>query len=407
MAQQVEEISTERPPVSKPSGSGGALRGLLALVVVGALGVAGYYYWTFRSTFETTDDAQVDGNIYPVSARVGGRVTSVEVDNNQLTSAGQTLVRLDPTDYQVALQRAQADVQQAQADALAAQSQVPIITNNTSSQISTAGASVEEATVAISVAEQQHTAALARVREAEANAVKAQKDVERYRPLAEKQEISQQQFDQAVANAGALAASVDTARANADAALRQVAQARARLSQAQAQQSATKSSPQQIAAEQARAASMRAAIGVQQATLEQARLNIQYTVITSPVAGVVGQKAVQVGQQIQAGQQLMSVIPLDDLWVSANFKETQLRTMRVGQKATVHVDLTGRDYRGHVDSFPGATGSRYSLLPPENATGNYVKVVQRLPVKIVLEKGEDSDHLLRPGMSCEPKVYLK
>ena len=380
---------------------------LIGLVALALLVAGGLYWWSYRGSFENTDDAEIDGHIYPVSPRVGGRVTDVRADNNQQVTAGQILVQMDPTDYQVTLQRAQADVAQAEADARAAQSQVPIITSNTSSQTSTAGASVQEAAAGISVAQQQFEAAQARIREAEANAIKAQKDVERYRPLAEKQEISQQQFDQAQANARALAATVDTAKANAEAASRQIGQARARLSEAQAQQSATRSSPQQIAAERARAAAMQAAVGVQKASLEQARLNITYTSILAPVSGVVGQRNVQVGQQVQPGQALMSIIPMIDLWVTANFKETQLQKMRPGQRVTIKVDAAGREFRGHVDSFPGATGSKYSLLPPENATGNYVKVVQRLPVKIVFEPGEDSQHILRPGMSCEPKVEIK
>ncbi len=407
-AEQDDDHGHEKPVEPKRSFlAGHPFRILVALVVVAAIVIGGFFYWSYRSTFETTDDAEIDSHVYAVSSRIAGRVTDVKIDNNQPVAQGQVLVQLDPTDYQVGVQRAQADVAQAEADARAAQSQVPIMSNTTSSQISTAGASVEEASAGISVAQQQYEAALARVREAEANAVRAQKDVERYRPLAQKQEISQQQFDQAVANAQALSATVDTAKASADASQRQIGQAKARLSQAQAQQASTRSSPQQVAAERAKAASMAAAVGVQKALLEQAGLNVRYTTVTAPVAGVVGQRNVQAGQQVQAGQELMSIIPSNDLWITANFKETQLKKMRVGQKVNIHVDSTGRDYRGHVDSFPAATGSRYSLLPPENATGNYVKVVQRLPVKIVLEQGEDPEHLLRPGMSVEPKVQVK
>jgi membrane fusion protein (multidrug efflux system) len=210
-----------------------------------------------------------------------------------------------------------------------------------------------------------------------------------------------------VANARALSATVDTARASADAAKRQVAQAEARLAQAQAQAAATRSTPQQIAAQRARAQSTLAAVGAKQAAAQQAQLNLQYTTVTAPVSGVVGQRAVQVGQQIQPGQELMSVIPLNDLWVTADFKETQLQNMKVGQPVTIHVDATGQDFKGHVDSFPGATGAKYSLLPPENATGNFVKVVQRLPVRIFFEQGEDPQHRLRPGMSVEAKVRVK
>ena len=342
-----------------------------------------------------------------MNARISGRIVDVKVDNNNQVTQGQVLVQLDPTDYQVAMHKAQADLGQSEADAVAAEKEVPVTRTSTASQITNAGASVEEANAGVLVAQQQYEAAQARIREAEANAAKAQSDVERYRPLAQKQEISQQQFEQAQATAKALNAMVDTAKSSADAAARQVAQAKARVSMAQAQEAGTRSSREQVAAQRAKAQSSQAAVGVQRADLEMAKLNIAYTTIVAPVAGVIGQRAAQVGQQIQPGQELMSVIPVTDLWITANFKETQLQNMRVGQKATIHVDATGKDYRGHIDSFPGATGAKYSLLPPENATGNYVKVVQRLPVKIVLEQGEDPDHQLRPGMSAVPKVYVK
>lgn len=383
------------------------IRIVIGVVVLAALIVGGIMWWQYASTYESTDDAQVDAHIYPVSPRVGGKVLAVKVDNNQQVQQGQVLVQLDPTDYDVALQRAQADVAQAEANTRAALTQVPITSTATTSQVSSAGAGVEEATVGISVAQQQSEAAQARVREAEANYTRAQKDVERYRPLAEKQEISRQQFDQAVAVADALKATVETAKANADAAARQVAQATARLSEARAQQASTASGPQLVAAQRARAASSQAAAAMSRATVEQARLNLNYTTIVAPVAGVVGKRSVEAGQQVQPGQELMSIVPLNEIWVTANFKETQLKNMHPGQPVTIHADATGRDYKGHVDSFPAATGARYSLLPPENATGNYVKVVQRLPVKILLEPGEDNDHLLRPGMSVEPKVRVK
>ncbi len=383
------------------------VRVVIGVLVFIALIAGGIIWWQYASTYETTDDAQVDGHIYPVSSRVAGKVIAVKVDNNQQVQQGQVLVQLDPTDYQVAVQRAQADLSQAEANTLAALTQVPITSTATSSQVSSAGAGVEEAAAGISVAQQQYQAALARVREAEANYIKAQKDVERYRPLAEKQEISRQQFDQAVATADALKATVETARANADAASRQVTQARARLSEARAQQASTASGPQLIAAQRARAASSQAAAAMSKATLDQTRLNLNYTTILAPVAGVVGKRSVEAGQQVQMGQELLSIVPLNEVWVTANFKETQLKNMRPGQPVTIHADATGRDYKGHVDSFPAATGARYSLLPPENATGNFVKVVQRLPVKIMLEQDEDREHLLRPGMSVEPKVRVK
>ena len=423
MAQQVEtepRREERRPEIREQSERGAAeapprrsffrrhrvalIAGAIMLVILVA---GGLWLWAYLSSYESTDDAQIDGHIYPISARIGGRVTAVNADINQNVTAGQVLVQLDPKDYQVSLDRARANLAQAQADARAAQTEVPVTRTATTSQVSGATAGVQQAQAAIATAEQQHAAAQARIREAEANYVKAQKDVDRFRPLVEKQEISQQQYDQAVAAAAAMAAAVDTARANADAASRQVAEARARLVQAQAQEAATRSAPQQIAGTQARAASEQASAQASAAAVEQAALNLEYTRIVSPVSGVVGRRSAEVGQQVQPGQELMAVVPLDNLWVTANFKETQLKSMRVGQRATIHVDALGQDFKAHVDSFPGATGARFSMLPPENATGNFVKVVQRLPVKIVFEPGQDTGQRLRPGMSVEAKVWVE
>lgn len=381
-----------------------ALVGGAILVMVLAIG--GVRLWSYLSSFESTDDAQIDGHIYPISPRVSGRVIAVNAEANQAVKAGQVLIQLDPTDYKVALEKAKADLAQAQADARAASTQVPITTTTTSSQTATAGASVVEAQAGVATAERQYEAAQARIREAEANYDKAQKDVERFRPLVAKEEISRQQFDQAIASAAAMGAMVDTARANADAAQRQVAQARARVSVAEAQQAATRSAPQEIANQRARASSSQANAQSELTNVQQAELNQQYTIIAAPVDGIVGRRSVEVGQQVQAGQDLMSVVPLNDLWVTANYKETQLKLMRVGQPVTVHVDSLDRDYKAHVESFPGATGARFSLLPPENATGNYVKVVQRLPVRIFFDSGQDTERMLRPGMSVETKVWI-
>ena len=380
---------------------------IVGIIVLIILIVGGLWLWRYLSSYESTDDAEIDGHIYPISARVSGRVIAVNVDANQPVKAGQVLVQLDPTDYGVALERAKADLAQAQADARADQTQVPITTTTTSSQTANAGAGVTQARAAVAAAEGQYAAAQARIREAQANYEKAQKDVERFRPLVAKQEISQQQFDQAVAAAAAMAATVDTARASADAAARQVAEARARVSQAEAQQEATRTGPQEIASQRARAGSSLAKAQSELANVQQAELNKKYTTVVAPVDGVVGRRSVEVGQQVQAGQDLMSVVPLNDLWVTANYKETQLRQMHIGQHVTVHVDAVDRDYSAYVESFPGATGARFSVLPPENATGNYVKVVQRLPVRIFFEKGQDTEHKLRPGMSVESKVWIK
>jgi membrane fusion protein, multidrug efflux system len=261
----------------------------------------------------------------------------------------------------------------------------------------------------IKAARQQLEAAKANLQQADANNVKAQNDLGRYKQLVEKQEISQQQYDQAVAAAKAGEATVEAARANADAARSQVTQAEGKLAQAQANQRSAGTGPNQISIMRSRAQSALAAAARKKADLDQAQLNLSYTKIVAPVAGIVSNRTVEIGQNVQAGQTLLNLIPLEgnDIWVTANFKETQLREMKAGQKATISVDATGKKYIGHVDSIAGASGARFSLLPPENATGNYVKVVQRIPVKIVFEPGETKGHELRPGMSVEPKVWIR
>ncbi|MGH9707829.1 MAG: HlyD family secretion protein, partial [Candidatus Acidiferrales bacterium] len=265
---------------------------------------------------------------------------------------------------------------------------------------------VENTRAGIATAQQQFDAAKAQLASAEANDAKAQSDLIRYKQLVDKQEISQQMYDQAVAAAKANSAAVAAARASASAAEHQVTSARAKLLQSEAALRASQTGPQQVASSRARAESAEAAVKLKEASLEQAELNLQYTKIVAPVDGVVT-KSVEVGMNVQPGQQLLSIVPLNDVWVTANFKETQLKYMRPGQSVDIKVDANGRTYHGHVDSIAGSSGARLSLLPPENATGNYVKVVQRVPVKIVLDRGEDSDHYLRLGMSVEPKVYLK
>jgi membrane fusion protein (multidrug efflux system) len=377
---------------------------LLAAIVLVVAGVLLFRYFT---SYESTDDAQVDGHINSISARVSGHVIKLNVEDNQYVEAGTVLVEIDPTDYQVAVERAQADYNDARAAADAAEVNVPITSVSTSSQLSAADADVLNAQAGINAANQQNEAAKANLEQAEANNVKAQNDLQRYRQLVEKQEISQQQYDQALALAKASAASVEAAKANADAATAQVAQAKSRLAQAQANQRAAATAPKQVAATRDRAVSALAAAQRKQADLNEARLNLQYTKIIAPVAGEVSGRTVEVGQNVQTGQELMKLIPLEDIWVTANFKETQLRDMRPEQKATIYVDATGKKYKGHVDSIAGASGARFSLLPPENATGNYVKVVQRIPVKIVFEPGETREHRLRPGMSVEPKVWIR
>jgi membrane fusion protein, multidrug efflux system len=382
------------------------LRVFLILGIVVLL-VVGFFLWRYFGSYEDTDDAQIDGHLNSISARVSGHVLKLLVEDNQYVPKGTPLIEIDPKDYQVAVDRAKADYADAVALAEAARVSVPITSVNTTSQTSSAQADVENANAGIAAARQQFSATKAQLAEAEANNVKAQKDLVRYKQLVDKQEISQQQYDQAVAAANAGTAAVDAARASASAAEHQVRQAQSRLVQAQANVRAAATGPQQIATIQSRAQSALAQADLKKAALEQAELNLQYTVIAAPVNGVVTNRTVEVGQNVSIGQELMKVINLDDIWVTANFKETQLKRMQVGQKATIHVDTNGKDYKGHVQSVAGASGAITSLLPPENATGNYVKVVQRIPVKITFDPGETKEHVLRPGMSVEPKVWVK
>jgi len=283
---------------------------------------------------------------------------------------------------------------------------VPITDVNTTSQVAVSQADVNSARAAIQAAQQQFEAAKAQMEEAQANDVKVQHDLLRYKQLVDKQEISQQQYDQAVAAAKASAASVVAAHAMADAAQSQVTQAQGKLVQAEANFRYAQTAPRQMQISRSRAESAEAQVLQKKAALDQAQLNLQYTRIIAPVTGVVSDRTVEVGQNVAPGQELMKVIPLSDIWITANFKETQLRYMKVGQPVTIEVDANGRKYNGKVNSIAGASGARFSLLPPENATGNYVKVVQRIPVKIVLDPGENKDQSLRPGMSVEPKVWI-
>lgn len=378
----------------------------LIVIAFLVLVVGGIFLWRYLGSYESTDDAQVDVHLSPVSARISGYVIKVNVNDNQYVQKGDVLVEIDPKDYEVAVAQAQAALASAEATAESLNITVPITSVSTSSQLRFTTSDVENANAGIIAAEAQLIAAHAQLQQAEANDVKAQNDLVRYKALVDKREVADQIYDQALAAAKASTASVAAARANEAAAQQSVKQARSRLAQSEANQRSAETGPQQVSSSQARA---RAAIGDMQqkkAELEQAQLNLAYTKIVAPVSGEVS-KTVVVGLNVQAGQQLLTVVPLDEVWITANFKETQLKHMRVGQKAEIDVDSSGRTFKGHVDSIAGATGPLFSLLPPENATGNYVKIVQRIPVKIVLEPGENRDHQLRPGMNVVPDVYVR
>lgn len=399
--------ATERDYHTRPSrtqSSGFRIAIVIAIIVLLVIGFFAYRYFT---SYESTDDAQVDGHINSVSARISGHVIKLNVQDNQYVSAGTVLVEIDPADYQLAYERAKADYADAQASALAAGVNVPITSVSTSSQVSATEADVNSARAGIEVALHQYQAAKAQLQQAEANDVKAQNDLGRYKQLVAKQEISHQQFDQAVASALASAAGVEAARATVDAAQQQVTQAQGKLVQAQANWANARTAPRQMQITRAKAASAQAEVQRMKANLDQAQLNLQYTKIMAPVNGIVSDRTVEIGQNVAPGQELMKVINLEDIWITANFKETQLRDMRVGQLVTLEVDANGRKYNGKVESIAGASGARFSLLPPENATGNYVKVVQRIPVKILLDPESNKDHQLRPGMSVTPKVQIR
>lgn len=377
---------------------------LLGSVVV--LGVAGAFLWHYLSGFESTDDAQVDVHLYPVSARISGYVQAVNVSDNQWVNQGATLVEIDPKDYEVALARAQATLDASEATSKSLNIDVPITSVDSSSELKYTSSDIKNAEAAIQAAEKEASAAHARVLEATAENVKAQDDVTRYHLLLAKEEVPKQVYDHAYAAAATDSAAIAAAEADEAAAQQAVQEARSRLAEAQARYDSAEAGPQRVASTQAKALSAVADVRQRQAALDQAELNLGYCKIFAPVTGEVTKKVV-VGLNVEPGEQLLTVVPLDQVWITANFKETQLKHMRVGQKASIELDSNGRTYNGHVDSIAGATGPIFSLLPPENATGNYVKIVQRIPVKIVLEPGENRDHQLRPGMNVEAKVYLR
>jgi len=377
---------------------------LLGSIVV--LGAASVLLWHYLSGFESTDDAQVDVHLYPVSARISGYIQAVNVDDNQWVNQGSTLVEIDPTDYEVALARAQASLDGSEATSKSLNIDVPITSVDTSSELKYTSSAIKNAEAAIQAAEKEASAAHARVEEATAENVKAQDDVTRYHLLLAKEEVPKQVYDHAYAAAATDIAAIAAAEADEAAAQQAIQEARSRLVEAQARHDNAEAGPERVASTRAKALSAVADVRQRQAAVDQARLNLGYCRILAPVTGEVTKKVV-VGLNVEPGEQLLTVVPLDQVWITANFKETQLKHMRVGQKASIELDSNGRTYNGHVDSIAGATGPIFSLLPPENATGNYVKIVQRVPVKIVLEPGENRDHQLRPGMNVEAKVYLR
>lgn len=400
-----DQQDLERPEVGpKKSGRRGfIIIGAVAVLIVGAL-----LFWWHSTYYEDTDDAQVDGHLVQISARVAGQVIRVNVELNQYVQAGTLLAEVDPRDFEVAEQQAEANLASAVASYEAANVNVPVIGINASSNLSTAASQLQTSGATVQQAMRQLEAAQAAVVQAEANSTKAQADLKRYTPLVEQDVISKQQYDAAIAAADAGKASVLEAKANEIASEDAVRIARDRVTQSQAALKYAQTAPDQVKIQKARADEAAGAVEQARAQLAQARLNLGYTKIIAPVSGIITRKSLEISHNVSVGQNLMTLVSLDDIWITANFKETQLRLMRPGQRVKIHVDAYGRDYDGKVTQIGGATGSVLSLFPPENATGNYVKVVQRVPVRIDLtDPKQDSDHLLRPGLSVEPTVRVK
>jgi membrane fusion protein, multidrug efflux system len=405
---------------AKSTARGKAQWVLLAIIAVAA--IAGVWFWFYMAVREITDDAQIDGHISPIAAKVSGSVLRVYVKDNQPVDAGTLLLEIDPQDYQLAVERARADLAVVEAAAKAAGASLPGTTITAASQLSSAQALLKSAEARVTVAAREIDGARARLgplqarlRESEALHTRSTQDLERMKQLLAKDEISRQQFDAAIATADAARAARDAAMAAVPEAEKGVAsaearlvQARAGIAEAQAAVDAAGAGPSQVAITRSNIAAAEARILQARAGLDRAQLDLEYTKVFAPTAGVVSMKKVEVGQVVQREQPLMALVQLDNVWVTANFKEDQLHEMRVGQLVIIAVDaFGGRQYRGHVDSLAAASGARFSLLPPENASGNYVKVVQRFPVKIVFEQGQDPEHLLRPGMSVVPTVFVK
>jgi len=383
------------------------VRGIGAIVLIGAA-VAGTMFWLDARHFETTDDAQVDGHFAALSTRIEGTVVWVNpnAENDHSVKAGDLLLQLDPRDFEVALERAKANLKVREAQARGAQLEVPIADAAAFSQLHSAEAAHQEALEAVETAQADLLGARHRLEQDQAVAGRAERDRVRYQALVEKREISRSAYDSRETESIAAAQTVETDFATIAADERKVAQSRSLVEQREAQVASARTAPQQLQNARENSATAQGAIEQALAEVHAAELNLSYTKVYAPVSGVVGHKTVEPGHRVQPGQTLLTVVPVDDIWVTANFKETQLHHMRPGQPVTLHADSFDRDYRGVVEDMAGASGPLFSLFPPENATGNYVKIIQRFPVRVHIDKGQDPGHDLRPGMSIEAKVRV-
>jgi len=402
-AQEERASAVEKAPVTH--GRGRAF--LIFFLIVGAIATGGLLFWLHARQFETTDDAQVEAHLNSISARVEGTIVRVYVENNQMVKPRELLVDLDPRDYQVSLDQAVAQLAQARTMVFAQQPNVPLTQVENVSSISSGEAEVANAKAALAAAQRDRESLAAKLVQAQANDAKAQADLGRYKQLIAKEEVSQQEYDQAAATMNAQDAIVLSSRADLEASAHVIDQRRAQLAQAETKLvQSRRSAPQQLALRRAVVASEEASVKTAQVQVEQAQLKLSYTKITAPVGGIVLKRSAEVGTRVAAGQQLLTIAQIDDVWVTANFKETQLRNIRPAQEVTLHVDSLKEDFAGYVENIGGSTGAVSSVLPPENATGNYVKIVQRIPVRIRFKKDQKGLERLRPGMSVEPEVRI-
>jgi len=393
----------QRPPNSAKKKRGLIIVGLvLVLLAIGA-----FLWWSRAQTFEETDDAQVDGHLNPIASRIAGTIKAVYVENNQRVEAGKPLIDLDPSDYTVALAQSTAEYDLARAQLLSEQPNVPITLTSNRTDLATAGEQVAAADAALAGAEQDYQTAVSQLREAEANNVRAQADLARYKQLIDKQEVAQSSYDQYVAEAKAQAATVDARKAAVASAAKIIDQRKAQLNEQKSKEQQTLgNAPRQLSIRNANIQARRASLESAAAKVQEDKLNLSYCHLIAAVSGLVIQRSAEVGARISVGQQLMMIVQTSDLWVTANFKETQLRKVRNGQHVTIKVDALDRSFEGYIENMPAATGDRTSALPPENATGNYVKIVQRMAVRIRFNPNQDGLDLLRPGMSVEPRIHL-
>jgi membrane fusion protein (multidrug efflux system) len=380
------------------------------LIVVGfvVLLICAVLIWLYVESYQNTDDAFIDGRTAPISARITGFVTAVYVENTYRVKKGQLLVELDPRDYQAAKVQADANLAQAQASLRAQSHNVPITETSQSTAVVNAELSVASSTANLDSSQERYQSAIADLNQAEATEANSAQEAERYRLLAAKEEVSRELYDQRATDERTQVAMLASRKEMVRVAEKAVKQAEASLAQARQQaREARNNSPKQVAVQRETLGMRQASVAAAQAQANQAALNLEYTKIYAPVDGVIGDKQVQVSSQVAPGQEMFALTQTDDIWITANFKETQVQKMHQGQSVTIHVDALGQNFEGYVEALPGASGAVYSLLPPENATGNYVKIVQRLPVRIRFKSGQPGIDRLAPGMSVEPKVWVR